>query len=85
MLQGNCFAEPMWSNLRDMPKWNIEPALWATMTRDTDSVSRNNIVEDNAQLIEDDTLANQVASIATQLRTSYTFQDDFLECIKSRK
>ena len=54
------------------------------MTKDADSVKRNNIVEQNAELIEDDILANQVGSIATQLRTSYTFQDDFLDCMKMK-
>ena len=84
MLQGNFFAEPMWSNLTDMPKWHIQPALWANMTRDSDSVSRNNIVEQSAELIEDNTLANQVASTATHLCTSHTFQDDFLDCMKMK-
>ena len=54
------------------------------MIKDADSVKRNNIVEQNAQLIQDNTLAEKVESIATQLRTSYTFQHDFLDCMKMK-
>ena len=84
MLQGNLFGEHMWSNLRDMPKCHIQPKLRADMTKDADGVKRNDIVEHNTDLIEDETLANQVGSIATQFCTSYTFQDDFLDCMKTK-
>ena len=84
MLRGNLFAEPMKDNLRDMPQLDIQPERWVRVIKDADSVKRNNIVEQNAQLIQDNTLAEKVESIATQLRTSYTFQKDFLDCMKMK-
>ena len=83
MLQGNLFAEPMGRSCRDMRTIPvIQPEQWAMMTADDASIKRSKIMTRNNNLIRDDTLANQVASIATQLCTSYTFQDDFLDCMK---
>ena len=85
MLQGNLFAEPMGRSRRDMPTIPvIQPEQWAMMTADDASIKRSKIMTQNNTLIRDDILANQVASIATQLCTSYTFQDDFLHCMKMK-
>ena len=84
MLQDNLFAEPMYSNLRDMPEYLMEPGAWARMTADAASITRSNIVTQEINLIKDEILANQVASTATQLRNSYTFSTDFLDCMKMK-
>ena len=76
MLQGNHFAVPMESHAKDWPEYLMEPGPWASMTAD--------IVTQEKTLIRDETLANQVASTATQLRASYTFQHDFLDCMKTK-
>ena len=62
----------------------IQPERWTMMTADDASIKKSKILTRNNNLIRDDTLANQVASIATQLCTSYTFQDDFLDCMKMK-
>ena len=83
MLQGNLFAEPMGRNRRDMPTIaRIQPEQWVMMTADAASIKRSKIMMQNNTLIRDETLANQVGSIATQLSNSYTFQDDFLDYMK---
>ena len=84
MLKGNLFAEPMYSNLRDMPEYHIEPEVWAIMTVDTASSNRSKIMMQDNTLIRDEIIANQVGSIATQLRNSYTFHYDFLDCMKMK-
>ena len=84
MLQGNLFAQPMGGNHRDMPTIaTIQPEQWALMTADA-SIKRSKIMTRNNNLIRDETLATQVGSIATQLSNSYTFQDDFLDCMKMK-
>ena len=42
------------------------------------------IVTQEKTLIKDETLANQVAGTATQLRNYYTFSTDFLDCMKTK-
>ena len=54
------------------------------MTADAASIKRSKIMTRNNNLIRDETLAIQVGSIATQLSNSYTFQDDFLDCMKTK-
>ena len=62
----------------------IQPEQWAMMTADAASIKRSKIMTRNNNLIRDETLAIQVGSIATQLSNSYTFQDDFLDCMKMK-
>ena len=78
MLQGNLFAESMEQRARDFPEYLMEPGAWARMTADAA------IVTQEKTLIKDETLANQVAGTATQLRSYYTFSTDFLDCMKTK-
>ena len=78
MLQGNLFALPMYNSNRDFPEYTMDPGAWARMTADAD------IVTQEKTLIKDETLANQVAGTATQLRSYYTFSTDFLDCMKTK-
>ena len=56
----------------------MESGAWARMTADAA------IVTQEKTLIKDETLANQVAGTATQLRNYYTFSTDFLDCMKTK-
>ena len=76
MLQRNLFAEPMYKSNKDLPEYTMDPGAWASMT--------GNIMTQDITLITDETLANQVASTATQLCNSYTFSTDFLECMNMK-
>ena len=78
MLQGNLFALPMYNSNRDCPEYTMDPGAWARMT------AGNDIVTQEKTLIKDETLANQVAGTATQLRNYYTFSTDFLDCMKTK-
>ena len=62
----------------------MELEQWAMMTADAASIKRSKIMTRNNNLIRDETLATQVGSITTQLSNSYTFQDDFLDCMKMK-
>ena len=68
-----------------MPTFSMtQPEQWAMMTADAASIKRSKIMTRNNNLIRDETLATQVGSIATQLSNSYTFQDDYLDCMKMK-
>ena len=78
MFQGNLFALPMYNSNRDCPEYTMDPGAWARMT------AGNDIKTQEKTLIKDETLANQVAGTATQLRSYYTFSTDFLDCMKTK-
>ena len=84
ILQGKCFADPMKDSLRDNPMYKVEPASSTVTTTNATTMSRSNIVMESIELIEDKTLTTQVGSIVQQLRTSYTFQENFLALMKTK-
>ena len=69
---------------KDLPDYHMDPGTWARLTADAASLNRSNITTQDKTLIKDETLANQVASTATQLRNYYTFSTDFLDCMKMK-